>query len=89
MIIQDAIRACIVGRDLFGRPAAWKSTGTAIDLARRLDKTRIRQVVSLDSPHNLLGSDWNPAPGEFLGDWEVITAEELADETCQMEKSDV
>jgi hypothetical protein len=84
--IQDAIKACLTKKDNFGRPVAWKGTGTAIDLACRLDKARARKLISLNSPNNLLGSDWNPTPTEFLEDWEVVTADQLANECCEIEK---
>lgn len=89
MTIQDAIKACLTKKDLFGRPATWKGTATAIDIVCRLDKTRARKIISLSSPKNLLGQDWNPTPTEFLEDWETVTAETLADECCEIEKSDV
>ena len=89
MTIQDAVKACLAKKNQFGRPVSWKNTGEGIDLARHLDKAQSRKMVSLNSPHNLLGTDWNPHPKEFLGDWEVVTAEEMADEVCQMEKLNV
>ncbi len=86
MTIQDAVKACLTKKDLFGRPVAWTDTGTAIDLACRLDKTRARKLISLSSPQNLLGSDWNPTPTEFLEDWEVVTAEKLAEECRELDQ---
>jgi len=89
MTIQAAIKACLAKENRFGRPTSWKGSGSAIDLARRLDKNRARCLVSLNAPHNLLGSDWNVNPEDFLSDWEVVSAEDLANEACQMGELDV
>lgn len=85
MTIQAAIKACMTKRNLFGRPLSWQGTGSAIDLARRLDPQRARRIISFQSPNNLQGIDWNVDPQDLLGDWETITAEELAVEVCQKE----
>lgn len=85
MTIQATIKACLTKRNLFGRPISWKGTGTAIDLARRLDSKRARKIVSFSSPNNVQGTDWNVDPQDFLDDWETVTAEDLAAEVCQKE----
>jgi hypothetical protein len=88
MTIQDAIRLCLSQEGQFARPIGWKSTGTAIDIGRRLDKACARKIESLSSLGNLWGSNWNPEPEELLGDWETVSAEELAEEACKLEKLD-
>jgi hypothetical protein len=85
MTIQAVIKACMTKRNLFGRPIAWRGTGSAVDLARRLDPQRARRIVSFRSPSNLQGTEWNVDPQEFLDEWETVTAEELAAEVCQNE----
>ena len=83
MTIQDAIKACLSKKDCFARPVSWKGTGEAIDLARRLDKSRARRIQSMQSPNNLIGCEWNVDPKDFLDDWEVLGADDLAQEVCQ------
>jgi hypothetical protein len=85
MTIQAVIKACMTKRNLFGRPVSWRGSGSAIDLACRLDSTRARRIISFHAPNNFQGSDWQVDPQEFLDDWETITAEELAAEVCQKE----
>ena len=81
MRIQEAVKACSERDNLFGRPVSWKGAGKAIDLARRLDKTRVHKVTALQTSPNVIGEEWNVDPQDFLGRWEVITAEDLAKET--------
>lgn len=89
MTIQEATKACLTEKNLFGRPISWKGTGSAIDLACRLDKSKPRKVMSLQSPNRLLGSEWSVSPQDLLNDWEVVTTKELALEVCQIEKPGV
>lgn len=80
MTIQAVTKICLVKKSYFGRPISWRGSGEALDLGRRLDSTQVRKVITLRSPDHLLGEEWKINPQDFLGKWEAVTAQKLAQE---------
>jgi hypothetical protein len=80
--------------DLFGRPVTWEKNGTALDLARRLNSTKVIKATFLGRPDSkgrvvMIGEDWAVNPEDFLGRWEVLSAEDLAKETVGTEAGSI
>jgi len=62
---------------MLARPKDWKGTGSAIDLGRRKDSTKVRKLSALHAKGAALGEDWNITPEDLLGLWELVTLEDL------------
>ncbi len=81
MTIQATIKACLAKKGRYGRPVSWKGSGNAVDLGRRLDPCKARQITPLGSAGALRGESWDVNPEDFLADWEIVTVEDLVCET--------
>jgi hypothetical protein len=79
--LQAAIKACMSpSREIFARPKDWKGDGCALDLGRKKDTTKVRKICALQAPGSALGENWDVAPEDLLGDWELVTLEDLRKE---------
>jgi len=76
--IQKAVKACQQSR-YFARPLAWRGSGLAVDLARRLSPEKVLQVAAFNetAAH---GMEWAPTPEDLLDDWEMVDLATLARE---------
>ncbi len=74
-----AVRVCMTAQGVLARPTSWGEAkeGRAVDLARRFCPDEAKVMEAMSAPGSATGYAWTPTPADLLGNWEVVTLEDL------------